>query len=246
MDYYLAIPDEILTEEFYDPFYPTGATKEARRAVIKVADEENYYLKLTDHVQSGGMSTLAMTVFLEPDETPLIALEGGTTTGTLSFREIRFFEVQDGKWADVTEGQLPELNYETLYSRAQFLGRWLGFDPDGPYSFYMALPRYGTDLVLYENTTGQELARLGWREGEFYPKSLKLWFFDHASDRYEGDIEVYAGHLVGFTLPWRWEGASWGPDLNFCVPELFERLQQDIPSILETVEFLPRPTLFRP
>lgn len=222
MDYYLSVPDDILTEAFYYPFYPTGPTVEARQAAIEVVDETNYYLKLIDYVESGGMSTFAMTLFLKPDGIPLVAMEGGTTAGALSFRELRFFEVRDGEWVDVTEGQLPAFDYDTFYSRAQTLGRWLGFDPEGPYSFYMELPRSDTDLVLIENTTGQAMARVGWREGAFYPKSFKLWFFDNASGRYEGDTEVYSGHVLGFTLPWHWEGASWGPDLNICPEDFYE------------------------
>lgn len=222
VDYYLAIPDEILTEEFYYPFYPTGPTEEARRAAIQVADETNYYLKLTDHVQSGGMETFAMTVFIKPDDTPLIALEGGTTAGALSFRDLRFFEVREGEWVDVTEGQFPELDFDTLYNRAQSLGRWLGFDPDGPYSFYMELPRYGTDLVLVENTTGEEMARMGWREGAFFPKSFTWWTYDDYSRIWneDGSAATYEGNLVGLTFPFSWETVTYSPDFSFC-PEGF-------------------------
>lgn len=221
LDYYLALPAETL-----DHFYPLGSedTPEARQALIEVVDEENYYLKLKDNVQHGGMDTFAMAVFLQPDDTHLIALEGGMST-TLSFRDLGFFEIQNGEWMNVSEGKLPSgIDFEALRDEAALMGsQQFGLDYEGPYSFYYELPRYSTDLVLYEYTTGQEMLRLTWRKGQFELKSFDLWYLDYPSV-----TDVYPGHSFILTFPASWYGVEVNPDRPMCSEELYQEDTQGL------------------
>jgi hypothetical protein len=165
-DYYLALPGDIYGIDNYgEPIKGKKELEKFRRSLISIEDVENDYLKL----QGIWEGWAEIVLFRKTDGNVIVALaEAGCGPACSGY--VRFYSYQAGKWTDITDDTLPnveEAELEKLFSRNK-----LPLD-EGIYSYYL-LPRGGKTIKMACNECSDEehftLLEFEWNGAKFIRK----------------------------------------------------------------------------
>ncbi len=164
-DYYLAFPsDKYATDNAGRPIKEKNALAKHRRALIKIEDIGNGYLRLEGAWE--GWAEFAL--FKKTDGSYLIA-HAETECGPACSGSVTFYDYANGNWTDVTSAVFPKLT-ETEVSE---MFRTANIDSQASGTeFYFLLPRVGTRLMISCNVCSSDgspvrLASFAWNGERF-------------------------------------------------------------------------------
>ncbi len=163
LDYYLALPPEYLEANFsLDELLDS---KGDRSDEIEEVDIENHYLKLKDHYGPGpGSDHGEMALFIKPDGTRVLAMSIGHCSESC-YLPIELVVFEGGKWKYVTQELLPPFDIDEIR-----FAEYAKIDPamvDSPIYIDVDIPRYGTDIVIYDQNISGNIGVLNWDDGKF-------------------------------------------------------------------------------
>jgi len=152
-EFFMELPSEFFEIEGCEVSKDAGCQKSKRDYLKKygtVEDIKNGYIEAGG---DGAQGTFKMAIFKKPDASYLVALNTFSETA----EKYKFFEVEQGKWADVSIEVVPEYSSTNIYE----------------------IPRNGTTIPVFakeiiEQREGFEVSKKGiklydlvWENGEF-------------------------------------------------------------------------------
>ncbi|MFA5842363.1 MAG: hypothetical protein WC882_01645 [Candidatus Gracilibacteria bacterium] len=203
---------------------------------VEFIDEENYYIKFRDTVEGEKTTSGAMAIFIKPDGTNVIAVEGGTCTETCN-RNFWLLEYNEGEWIDVTAELLQENNYEPT-EKENYTG-----------TFYFEIPQYGTSLTVYNYYYDAEInsaysvkeTQLDWINGKFQPSDIFSLRIHEQGQHFNFILDIptswgnvdWVAERAGFYGP---EGMPENDPYNFAVgSELYTIVIEKASSVDEAI-----------